>query len=80
MDIRQLAPQYGDQLSFWGNLDIMTMITNDLPTIEEELATKLAAAKPYNGYIYHSDHSVPPQVSWLTYQGIIRLLDQYGNY
>jgi uroporphyrinogen decarboxylase len=80
MDVRQLAPRYGDRLSFWGNLDIMTMITNDLPRIEAELSAKLAAAKPYHGYIYHSDHSVPPQVSWQTYQGIIRLLDQYGNY
>jgi hypothetical protein len=32
------------------------------------------------GYAYHSDHSVPPEVSWHTYQWVIDLLDRYGNY
>ena len=30
--------------------------------------------------MYHSDHSVPPQVSWKTYQAIIGLIKKYGNY
>jgi len=32
------------------------------------------------GYVYHSDHSVPPQVSWATYQWIMELLEKYGRY
>jgi uroporphyrinogen decarboxylase len=80
MDVRRLAPKYGDRLSFFGNIDVMKMMTNDRALIEEEVRTKLAAGKAKKGYIYHSDHSVPPQVSWDTYQFIISLLDQYGNY
>jgi len=56
------------------------MLTNDLDLIEEEIATKFRACMPSRGYIYHSDHSVPPQVSWETYQAIIKMVDKYGRY
>jgi len=39
-----------------------------------------AAGKATKGYAYHSDHSVPPQVSWKTYQGIIGLIGKHGKY
>jgi hypothetical protein len=32
------------------------------------------------GYIYHSDHSVPPTVSWDNYCYLMELLDEYGRY
>jgi uroporphyrinogen decarboxylase len=80
MDVRDLAPKYGDKLSFFGNIDVMVMGTNDLDKIEEEIKTKFAAGMANKGYAYHSDHSVPPQVSWDTYQHIIRLVEKYGNY
>lgn len=32
------------------------------------------------GYAYHSDHSVPPLVSWEAYRLILTLLDRYGRY
>jgi uroporphyrinogen decarboxylase len=80
MDIRQLCPRYGSQLVFFGNVDVMVMMTNDLDRIEAEIATKLAAGKQTRGYAYHSDHSVPPQVSWQTYQFIIDRVAHYGRY
>ena len=58
----------------------MVMMTNDRAKIEEEVRSKLAAGMATKSYIYHSDHSVPPQVSWETYQFIIGLLDKYGRY
>lgn len=80
MDVRKLCPQYGDRLSFFGNIDVMVMGTNDLDLIEREMQTKLEAGMATKGYAYHSDHSVPPQVSLPTYRHIISLLDKYGNY
>jgi uroporphyrinogen decarboxylase len=80
MDIRKLSPRYGKDLTFFGNVDVMKMITNDLAVIEEEISQKLGAGKSTHGYIYHSDHSVPPQVSWATYQAIIEMLNKYGAY
>jgi uroporphyrinogen decarboxylase len=80
MDVRELVEGYGERLSMFGNIDVMAMITNDMDRIEEEIRSKFAATMPYRGYLYHSDHSVPPQVSWATYQGIIGLVERYGRY
>jgi uroporphyrinogen decarboxylase len=80
MDIRKLCPRYGDRLAMFGNIDVMVMATNDAGLLEQEIASKLAAGKAAKGYIYHSDHSVPPSVSWQTYQEVMRLVDKYGWY
>jgi uroporphyrinogen decarboxylase len=80
MDLRDLAPAYGDRLAFMGNVDVMTMLANDREQIEAEIRTKFQAGMATHGYAYHSDHSVPPHVSWETYQFIIALIDRYGQY
>ncbi len=80
MDIRQLVPQYGDRLGFFGNIDVMVLISGDLDAIEAEIRSKFAAGMACNGYLYHSDHSIPPQVSWELYREIIRLVDKHGRY
>jgi uroporphyrinogen decarboxylase len=80
MDIRALYPRFGDRMAFFGNIDAVIMSTNDRDQIETEIRSKLDAGMVTRGYAYHSDHSVPPGVSWPTYQFIIDLLDRYGNY
>lgn len=80
MDIRKLCPKYADRLALFGNIDVMIMGTNDREQIEEEIRTKLAAGMATKGYAYHSDHSVPPTVSWETYQFIMGLVEKYGKY
>ncbi|MCE9614327.1 MAG: hypothetical protein K8T26_08625 [Lentisphaerae bacterium] len=80
MDIRELVPKYQRRVSYFGNMDMTVMLTNDRAALEAEVRAKLAAGMSIQGYIAHSDHSVPPQVTWDTYQFYIQLLDQYGNY
>ena len=80
MDLGKLVPQFGDKLSFLGNIDVRAMETNDRDRLDSEIKTKLAAGMARHGYGYHSDHSVPPTVSWPTYQIIMQLIDQYGSY
>ncbi|MBZ0290657.1 MAG: hypothetical protein K8I30_23735, partial [Anaerolineae bacterium] len=80
MDIRRLCPQYGDRIAFQGNINVMIMMTNDHDALEEEIRSKFAAGMATQGYSYHSDHSVPPQVSLDTYHYIISLIDRYGRY
>ncbi len=80
MDVRTLSGQYADQLTFFGNIDAMVLGSNDREKIEHEITTKLAAGMAQRRYIYHSDHTVPPDVSWPTYQFVIELLDRHGNY
>jgi uroporphyrinogen-III decarboxylase len=80
IDIRRLAPKYGDRLAFFGNIDVMIMGSNDKARIEQEIAAKFAAGKATRGYIYHSDHSVPPTVSWDSYQFVMQMVEKYGGY
>lgn len=80
MDVREMAPKYGDRLALFGNIDVMVMATNDRELIDNEVRTKLAAGMATKGYAYHSDHSVPPTVSLETYRFILDLVDRYGNY
>ncbi len=47
--------------------------------VEEEIRTKITAARQGGGYIYHSDHSVPPEVSFERYEQVMNLVRQYGT-
>ena len=80
MDVRRLCPAVGDRLAFIGNCDVMIYATNDRDAIEEEVRSKIEAGKATKGYGYHSDHSVPPSVSYETYCFVVDLVDKYGNY
>ena len=48
--------------------------------IEAELRDKIPAAMEGGGYIYHSDHSIPPEVSLETYLHAMKVLDEIGSY
>ena len=80
MDLVELKKQYGDSLAFMGGIDVRCMADPDPTAIEQEIATKIPAAKKGGGYIYHSDHSVPDNVSFEQYQRTIELVHQYGTY
>ena len=80
MDIRKIGPTHGKVMTWMGNIDAMVLGTNDKQQIEAEVRSKLEAGMANNGYIYHSDHSVPPGVSLESYKFVIELLDRFGNY
>jgi uroporphyrinogen decarboxylase len=80
VDVRELAPKYGDRLSFFGNIDMQRLSQNDPAETEDEVVSKLKAGMATKRYAYHSDHSVPPGVSYETYLHLLRLLDEQGYY
>jgi uroporphyrinogen decarboxylase len=80
MDVRELAPQMGDRLGFVGNIDVRVLGTNDRDQIREELQSKLAAVMPHRAYIYHSDHSITPDVKFETYQWLLSEVKRLGTY
>jgi uroporphyrinogen decarboxylase len=80
MDVRELKRQYGDQLAFMGGINVMAMYDPDPAVIKEEIRSKFEVAKAGGGYIYHSDHSVPPNVSFEQYQRVMELVGKYGEY
>ena len=53
---------------------------DDPKPIEEEIREKVTAAKEGGGYIYHSDHSIPNNVSFQQYSRVIDLIKKYGEY
>jgi uroporphyrinogen decarboxylase len=80
MDLAQLKREYGDVMTFMGGIDARTMGAPDPQEIEREIERKLAVGMEGGGYIYHSDHSVPDDVSWERYNTIMALVKQYGIY
>jgi uroporphyrinogen decarboxylase len=56
------------------------MALDDPKPLEDEIRSKVTAAKEGGGYIYHSDHSVPNNVSFQQYTRVIDLIRKYGGY
>lgn len=79
MHIKDLKPKFGDKLTFWGNISVQKF-SEGPDAIEAELREKLPIAMAGGGYIYHSDHSIPPEVSFETYQRAMQVLDEIGKY
>jgi len=80
MDVIELKREFGDELAFMGGIDVRAMADPDPSVIEEEIKTKIPSAKIGGGYIYHSDHSVPGNVSFEQYRRVLQLAREYGAY
>ena len=79
MDLLGLKKKYGDRLAFMGGIDVRAM--KEKPSvIEGEIKTKIPEAKKGGGYIYHSDHSVPDDISFEQYCRVLELVKKYGSY
>lgn len=78
-DIRELKELYKGKITFFGNIDVRAL-SGTKEDIEAEISSKIPIAKEGGGYIYHSDHSVPPTVSFDNYRYAMELLDKYGQY
>ena len=79
LDCVELRRQYGQQFGVCGNSNIQVWETGDLDKIREEVLRKLNAAKG-GGMIFQSDHSVSSSVSGKTYDFIVNLVREFGNY
>jgi uroporphyrinogen decarboxylase len=78
-DVRLLKKQYGDELAFMGNISVEALSAGGA-AMEEEILSKVTAAKEGGGYIFHSDHSVPPTVSLANYTRAVELARECGAY
>jgi uroporphyrinogen-III decarboxylase len=79
MDVVELRRQYGHGMGFCGNSNVQIWESGDRDTIRREVLRKLNAAKG-GGYIFMSDHSVSSAVSGRTYDYIVKLVREFGNY
>jgi uroporphyrinogen decarboxylase len=79
LDVRDLKQEYGGRLVCFGNIDVRRL-AGTREEIEEEVRAKVTAGKQDGGYIFHSDHSVPSDVSLDNYRFALQMLDRYGRY
>jgi uroporphyrinogen-III decarboxylase len=78
-DVLDLRRRYGHRIAFCGNSDVRVWESGDSEAIRREVLRKLNAARG-GGYIFQSDHSVTSAVSGKTYDGIVRLIREFGRY
>jgi hypothetical protein len=79
MDVVDLRRKYGHRMGFCGNSDIQVWEKGDHEAIRGEVLRKLSAARG-GGMIFQSDHSVSSAVSGRTYDFIVNLVRQHGQY
>jgi uroporphyrinogen decarboxylase len=79
MDLFDLKREYGDRLAFMGGIDFEAISKGEAAMVEE-IKSKVGRGKEGGGYIYHSDHSVPPKVSLEEYRKVLDLVLEYGRY
>jgi uroporphyrinogen decarboxylase len=80
MDLLKLYQQYGERLSFMGGIDVRVLYTNDRKQIDAELEAKIPVVMGHNGYVLHSDHSIPCTVDYDTYRYFVRRGLELGTY
>lgn len=80
MDLLKLYRDYGERLSFMGGIDVRVLYTNDKTAIERELISKIPEVKGGFGYVLHSDHSIPDQVSYESYRHFVDFGLELGRY
>lgn len=72
MDMPKLFENFGQKISFCGNIDAKVLLENNIEKLERELRKKITPVlRGGGGYILHSDHSIPPQVDYETFKYFI---------
>ncbi|MDY6914219.1 MAG: uroporphyrinogen decarboxylase family protein [Planctomycetota bacterium] len=79
MDVGQLADAFGRQISFMGNVSVKALSSSKDEAVREA-RRRIRAGKTARGYIFHSDHSLPPTVSFENYQAVMEVVDEEGGY
>ncbi len=70
MDAVDIRQRYGRRLALHGNLSITSLLGPKVE-LDAELRRKVPLARG-GGYIFHSDHSVPPQVRFEQYRWAVQ--------
>ena len=78
MDVRDLKRKYGKDLAFMGNISHNEMMLPDEAQAKALIQDKVRVASEGGGYVYHSDHSVPPSVSLERYGKVLKWVEEVG--
>ena len=61
-------------------MNVLTLLSNDLDQVRQELEAKLPGAMEGSGYILQVDHSCPGQVNYETYKYFAETGLKIGTY
>ena len=78
MDPVRLKREFGDKLVLHGGINAVNWDKPDVITAEIERV--VPAMKENGGYIFASDHSIPPHVSLADFTNIINTVKRVGRY
>lgn len=80
-NVIEFAETYGNKLAYMGNMDVTVLNTNDRALVEAEVVGKVRRLKELRiPYFFHSDHSVPPDITYDTYRYAVDLFRENGTY
>jgi len=81
VDLAFLVAEYGQDVCFMGGVDVRALFADDVAEMEREVKSKLdVGMSSPRGYVFHSDHSIPPQVTFERYGRVLDLVRSYGIY
>ncbi|MBI2297381.1 MAG: hypothetical protein HYU66_00265 [Armatimonadetes bacterium] len=73
--------ELGRRMGFMGNIDVTVLNTGDQARIRHEVASKVGElVRRGMGYCFHSDHSVPPDISYESYKLAWEVAREVGVY
>lgn len=80
MDLFAVKRDYGDALTLWGGIDVLTISSGDEKRLHDEIRDKVTFAKKGYGYVFGSDHSIPDNIPLRTYEMMLEWGVKYGKY
>jgi len=80
MDPLRIHSNFGDRIALCGGMDARNLVANNRDAIRKELAEKIPVLKQGNGYILHSDHSIPKTCEHETYRFFVDEGLRLGKY
>lgn len=80
MDSCRVKRAFGDRIALIGGIDVRCLYGNDLAAVDRELEKRVPVLMEGSGYVLHSDHSIPANVTYETYSYFIRRGLELGRY
>ena len=80
MDVLRIYRNFGDRIALMGGLDVRPIAANDRDGIRRELENKVPLLKAGNGFILHSDHSIPESTEMESYRYFLETGLALGQY
>ena len=80
MDLLRIYRAYGEKIALMGGLDVRPVASNDREGIRRELEAKIPVVKGRNGFILHTDHSIPESTEYETYRYFLECGLELGRY